>query len=145
MSDSKHIACPSCDATNRLPADRLDQGPKCGKCGEAIFTGRPISLSDQNFESHVGRSDIPVVVDFWAEWCGPCKMMAPQFEQAAGELEPGVRLAKLDTEANQATAARFGIRSIPTMILYRNGHEVARQSGAMGAADITRWVRANAA
>jgi thioredoxin 2 len=144
MPDSKHVACPSCDATNRLPADRLDQGPKCGKCGEALFTGQPVNLTDQSFERHIARSDIPVVVDFWADWCGPCKMMAPQFEQAAGELEPEVRLAKLDTEANQATAARFGIRSIPTMILYKNGNEVARQSGAMGVADITRWVRANA-
>ena len=143
MSQSKHIVCPSCSAINRLPADKLAQGPKCGKCGERIFTGKPAELNDQNFERHVSRSDIPVVVDFWADWCGPCKMMAPQFEQAAKQLEPEVRLAKLDTDAAQATAARFNIRSIPTLMLFRNGREVARQPGAMGAADIVRWVQAN--
>ena len=143
MSDSKHVVCPSCSAVNRLPADKLARGPKCGKCGERIFAGKPTRLTDQNFEKQVGRSDIPVVVDFWAEWCGPCKMMAPQFEQAAGQMEPQVRFAKLDTEEAQATAARFGIRSIPTLILFRDGRELARQPGAMGAADIVRWVQAN--
>ena len=143
MSDSKHVVCPSCSAVNRLPADKLARGPKCGKCGERIFAGKPTRLTDQNFEKQVGRSDIPVVVDFWAEWCGPCKMMAPQFEQAAGQMEPQVRFAKLDTEEAQATAARFGIRSIPTLILFRDGREIARQPGAMGAADIVRWVQAN--
>ena len=143
MSDSKHVVCPSCSAVNRLPADKLARGPKCGKCGERIFAGKPTRLTDQNFEKQVGRSDILVVVDFWAEWCGPCKMMAPQFEQAAGQMEPQVRFAKLDTEEAQATAARFGIRSIPTLILFRDGREIARQPGAMGAADIVRWVQAN--
>ena len=142
MSDSKHIVCPSCSAINRLPADKLARGPKCGKCGDPIFTGKPAELTDQSFERHVSRSDIPVVVDFWADWCGPCKMMAPQFEQAAKQLEPEVRFAKLDTDAAQATAARFNIRSIPTLALFKNGREVARQPGAMGAADIVRWVQA---
>ena len=145
MTDSKHIVCPSCSATNRLPAERLGQGPKCGKCGEPIFTGHPAELTDQSFQKHVSRSDIPVVVDFWAPWCGPCKMMAPQFEQAAAELEPEVRFAKLNTDNEQATAAQFGIRSIPTIALFRDGREIARQPGAMGAADIVRWVKANAA
>jgi len=143
MTDSKHIVCPSCNATNRLPADRLAAGPKCGKCGEAIFTGHPAELTDQGFQKHVGRNDIPVVVDFWAPWCGPCKMMAPAFEQAAAELEPNMRLAKLNTEVEQSTAAHFNIRSIPTLVLFKNGREVARQPGAMGAADIVRWVKAN--
>ena len=143
MSDSTHVVCPSCSAVNRLPADKLDKGPKCGKCGERVFAGKPTHLTEQNFEKQIGRSDIPVVVDFWAEWCGPCKMMAPQFEQAAAQMEPQVRFAKLDTEEAQATAARFNIRSIPTLALFKGGREVARQPGAMSAADIVRWVQAN--
>ena len=143
MSDSTHLVCPSCSATNRIPAGRLGQGPKCGKCGQQIFTGRPTALTDASFQKHIEKNDIPVVVDFWADWCGPCKMMAPQFEQAATELEPEVRLAKVDTEAAQGTAARFSIRSIPTLVLFRGGREIARQPGAMGAADIVRWVRAH--
>ena len=143
MSDSTHLVCPSCSATNRIPAGWLGQGPKCGKCGQPIFTGRPTALNDASFQKHIEKNDIPVVVDFWADWCGPCKMMAPQFEQATTELEPEVRLAKLDTEAAQGTAARFSIRSIPTLVLFRDGREIARQPGAMGAADIVRWVRAH--
>ena len=143
MTDAKHIVCPSCSATNRLPAEKLDQGPKCGKCGEPLFSGTPTVLTDANFEKHVSHSDVPVIVDFWAPWFGPCKMMAPQFEQAAKELEPGVRFAKLNTDEAQGTAARFNIRSIPTIALFRNGREVARQPGAMSAADIVRWVQAH--
>lgn len=143
MSDAKHTVCPHCDAVNRVPVTRLGENPKCGKCGKALFTGKPIELTDASFGRHVTRSDVPVVVDFWAAWCGPCKMMAPAFEAAAAELEPEVRLAKLDTERAQATAAQYRIQSIPTLALFRNGREVARQPGAMGVRDIVRWVRSN--
>jgi thioredoxin 2 len=135
-----HVVCPHCGTTNRLPQQRLADAPACGKCKQPLFDGHPVSLTEADFDRHVGKSDVPVVVDFWAAWCGPCKMMAPQFERAAKELEPGVRLAKLDTEAAQGIAARYGIRSIPTMIAFKGGKEVARQSGAMDAASIVRWV-----
>ena len=141
MSESLHIVCPNCDAVNRIPAARMSEGPKCGNCHQPLFGGHPIELTAANFQKHVTRSDIPVVVDFWAPWCGPCKMMAPQFVQAAGQLEPRVRLAKVNTEAEQMLGAEFGIRSIPTLALFKGGKEVARQPGAMGAGDIVRWVR----
>ena len=144
MSDSKHIVCPSCSAINRLPADKLAQGPKCGKCGASIFTGKPAELTDQNFERHVSRSDIPVVVDFWAGWCGPCKMMAPAYEQAAARLEPEYILAKLNTEEAPGLSARYGIQSIPTLVVFRQGRELARQPGAMGLPQIVQWVRSQA-
>ncbi len=143
MSDNQHIVCPGCGAVNRIARARLGDHPNCGKCHQPLFQGRPVELNAVNFERQVGRSDIPVLVDFWAPWCGPCKMMAPQFEQAARRLEPRLRLAKVDTEAEQALGARFGIRSIPTLALFRGGREIARQAGAMGAADIERWVQNN--
>jgi thioredoxin 2 len=143
MTDSTHIVCPHCAAVNRIPGARLADSPKCGSCHEVLFTGQPVELTDASFQKHISRSDIPVVVDFWAPWCGPCKMMAPAFAQAATELEPAVRFAKLNTDEQQATAAQFQIRSIPTLALFRAGREVARQPGAMGAADIARWIRAN--
>jgi thioredoxin 2 len=143
MAELIHVVCPACSAVNRIPAARAAEKPKCGKCRQPLFTGKPVELTDRNFETQVGRSDIPVVVDFWAPWCGPCKMMAPAFEQAAARLEPDFRLAKLNTDAEQATAARFRIQSIPTLALFRNGREVARQPGAMSASDIARWVSAH--
>lgn len=135
-----HIVCPHCDAINRVPEERLRDAPTCGRCKAPLFTGRPLALTGANFDRHIG-ADLPVVVDFWAAWCGPCQMMAPQFERAASELEPAVRLAKLDTEAAQDIAARYGIRSIPTLIAFSGGQEIARQSGAMDAPGIVRWVR----
>jgi len=141
MHESLHLVCPHCRNINRVPATRLADGPKCGHCHERLFTGHPIALTVADFDMHATRSDIPLVVDFWAPWCGPCRMMAPAYEQAAKILEPQVRLAKVNTEEEQALGARFGIQSIPTVILLRGGREVARQSGALGLQDIVRWVR----
>ena len=143
MSDPLHVVCPHCDAVNRLPTDRLAEKPVCGKCGQALFAGQPVDLDAGNFDRHIGRSDLPVVVDFWAPWCGPCRTMAPTFARAAGELEPDVRLAKVDTESEQQLAARFNIRSIPTLAIFRNGREIARQSGAVDAATLRRWAQAH--
>lgn len=142
MSESVHIVCPNCEAVNRIPGARLGDGPKCGKCHRPLFSGHPVELTGTNFQKHITRNDIPVLVDFWAPWCGPCKMMAPAFEQAARQLEPRVRLVKVNTEVEQMLGAQFGIRSIPTLALFNGGREVARQAGAMGGADILRWVQA---
>jgi thioredoxin 2 len=141
MADPLHIVCAHCDATNRIPAARLDEAPKCGKCHQALFGGQPVELTAANFDRHVAGNGIALLVDFWAPWCGPCQAMAPQYREAVAELEPGVRVAKLDTEVAPQIAQRFAIRSIPTLILFREGREVARHSGAMGKADIVRWTR----
>lgn len=138
-----HIVCPHCDTINRIAAERLSQHPRCGQCKQPVFNGRPLELSGKNFQQHIARNDIPVVVDFWADWCGPCKMMAPAYAQAALALEPQVRLAKLNTEPEQAVAAQFNIRSIPTLVIFKSGREIARLSGAMKTADIVRWVNSH--
>ncbi|MEZ0243786.1 MAG: thioredoxin TrxC [Sphingomonas sp.] len=137
--DAVVVACPNDGALNRVPRERLGQGPKCGKCGQPLFQGKPIALDATGFERQVAKAGLPVLVDFWASWCGPCRQMAPQFDAAAGQLEPRVRLAKLDTEAQPGIAGRYGIQGIPTMILFANGREVARQSGAMSASQIVQW------
>jgi thioredoxin 2 len=137
----KHIVCPHCSAVNRIPDGRLEQKPKCGRCHQALFTGLPVALTGATFQTHIDRNDIPLLVDFWAPWCGPCLMMAPQYTEAAGVLEPWVRLAKVDTDSEQILGAQFNIRSIPTLALFKGGREVARQPGAMGTADIVRWVQ----
>ncbi len=141
MSEALHIVCPHCDGINRVPAERLGDGGSCGKCHRPLFTGHPLALDEQRFARHAQKSDIPLLIDFWAPWCGPCRQMAPAFEQAAGQLEPGMRLVKVNTEEAQGLGARFGIRSIPTLMMMRGGRELARQAGAMDAGSIVRWAR----
>jgi thioredoxin 2 len=141
MSGSKIVVCPHCHRPNRVPEARLVEQGRCGHCQSLLFDGAPVVLTAASFDQHVGRSELPIVVDFWAPWCGPCRAMAPAFAQAARQLEPYFRLAKVNSEEEQAIATRFAIRSIPTLLMFKGGREVARQSGARDAAGIVRWVR----
>lgn len=139
MSEFVQIACPACLAANRVPTARLAGNPKCGKCGTALLDGAPIELREEQFETFVQRTELPVLADFWAPWCGPCRAMAPHFERAAQQLRDRARLVKVNTEEAQGLAASYGIRTIPTLVLFRNGTEVKRTSGAMDAGALVRW------
>jgi len=140
MADPLHVVCAHCDSVVRLPAERLGDLGKCPKCHTALFEGKPVSLTETNFDQHIARNDLPVVVDFWAPWCGPCIAMAPHFETVARQLEPKLRFAKLNTQDEPAPAGRFNIRSIPTLIVFRGGRELARQAGAMDSGRLARWL-----
>jgi thioredoxin 2 len=139
VSDAIQVACPSCLAANRVPAARTGEDPKCGKCGAALLDGAPAELGEQQFEQFVSRTELPVLVDFWAPWCGPCRAMAPHFERAAAELKDSVRLVKVNTEEAPALAQRYGIRAIPTLVLFKGGVEAKRMSGALDAGALARW------
>ncbi len=135
-----HIVCPSCMAVNRVPPERLGHGPKCGKCNTPLLDGRIVALSQANFQDFTRRNELPVLVDFWADWCGPCKAMAPVFAQLAKEFATKIRFAKVDTDAERGLAATFAIRSIPTLILMKNGKEADRLSGALSAPQLRQWL-----
>jgi thioredoxin 2 len=136
-----HIVCPHCDSVNRVPGDRRLTDARCGNCHRALFAGRPLALDAGRFRRHLERGGVPLLVDFWAAWCGPCQAMAPHFEQAAARLEPDVRLGKINTEEEPDLARRYGIRGIPTLILFRDGQEAARVSGAMDVQGLLAWTR----
>ena len=145
MSELLHVACPHCDALNRVPRDKLAAGGRCGACHQPLFEGRPLALDGARFLRHFEKSDLPLLIDFWAPWCGPCRVMAPEFERAAGRLEPQLRLAKINIDENPAVAERFAVRSIPTLVLARHGRELARTAGAQSAAQLEDWARGHLA
>ena len=140
MSAAIHVVCPQCAATNRVPAERLREQPRCGACHESLHGQGPVELAAITFDRHLQGNDLPVLVDFWAPWCGPCRSMAPVFVEASRQLDERVRFAKLDTEAYPTPAARYGIRSIPTLILFRQGRELARISGGLALPQLKDWI-----
>jgi thioredoxin 2 len=142
-AEARHLVCPHCGGVNRVPEDKNAADARCGKCGGAVFSGRATPVSAASFEKHIQRNDIPVVVDFWAEWCGPCKAMAPAYEQVAGQMEPNYRFLKVDTEANPELSSRFRIQAIPTLMLFKSGKVVAQRAGASGGAALKAWIEAN--
>lgn len=141
MSDNLHVVCPHCDGINRVPAERLVDGGSCGRCHKPLFTSHPLELTSANFERHTSRSDVPALVDFWAPWCGPCRMMAPALDEAAQRLEPRLRIAKVNTEEQPVISQQYNIRSIPTLALFQSGREIARMSGAMPLPQLMQWLR----
>ncbi len=141
MKQSVHLVCPLCQSVNRLSLGRLNDHPNCGRCKHDLFNASPVELNKASFERNLARNDIPLLVDFWAPWCGPCVSMASAFKQASAQLEPLLRLAKVNTEAEPEISSRFSIRSIPTMILFKGGQEIKRHSGAMGVAQIAAWAK----
>jgi thioredoxin 2 len=145
MPESTQVVCPHCDAINRVPAARLAEAPRCGACHRRLFDAHPVALDEARFRRHVAHNGVPLLVDFWASWCGPCRTMAPEFEAASRELEPAMRLAKVSTEEAPALAAELGIASIPTLALFAGGREIARQAGAQPARRIIAWARNAAA